>query len=128
MSIDCKSLFLNTILISPIRGTVTGIYKNPGDAVKAGEPVIRVENSEVILLVATLIYAARISIGSVVTVKTGLFDSSTSQLIIGRVVAARGGSEDNQWEVIVRCDNTSGGHPIFPLGYHFDYDDTTVTI
>ena len=46
--------FLDTILLSPIAGTVTGIYKNPGDAVKAGEPVIRVEDNSNIYLVATV--------------------------------------------------------------------------
>jgi len=29
----------------------------------------------------------------------------------------------------MKCDNLdSGGKPIFPVGYHFDYDDTTVMI
>ena len=36
--------YLDTILMSPINGTVTGVYKNPGDAVQAGQPVIRVED------------------------------------------------------------------------------------
>ncbi len=42
--------YLNTILMSPIPGTITGVYKNPGEAVRAGEPVIRIENNTAVLL------------------------------------------------------------------------------
>ena len=122
--------YLNTILMSPIAGTVTGVYKNPGDAVQAGEPVLRVENSSVILLVARLIYPGRISIGSTATVQTPLFEQpGPLTSITGNVVAIRGEGQDDQWEVIVNCNNLdASANPIFPLGYHFDYDDTTVTI
>jgi hypothetical protein len=122
--------YLNTILLSPIGGTVTGIYKNPGDPVKAGEPVIRVENDDSILLVATLRYSGPITINASVTIGTTLFGSTPlSPPITGSVVAVRGQGQENQWAVIVQCDNldTAGKH-IFPLGYQFDYDDTTVTI
>jgi hypothetical protein len=134
IDLDVKRLqiaYLNTILMSPIPGIVTGVYKNPGDAVKAGDPVIRVENSAVILVVTVLIYRGPISINSsTVTFKTSLFDSSSSPTTLsGTVVAARGQQQDDQWEVIVQCDNLdSSGNPIFPLGYKFDYDDTTVSI
>jgi biotin carboxyl carrier protein len=122
--------YLNTILMSPIAGTVTGIYKNPGDAVRAGEPVLRVEDSSVILLAARLIYPGRISLGSTVTVQTPLFEQpGPLTTITGNVVAIRGECQDNQWEVIVKCNNLdSASNPILPLGYHFDYDDTTITI
>ncbi len=76
--------FLNTILMSPISGVVTGVYKNPGDAVKAGETVIRVENNAVLLLVATVVHRGPITIGSNVAVRTHLFDSeSVRKLSIG---------------------------------------------
>jgi hypothetical protein len=122
--------YLNTILMSPIPGTVTGIYKNPGDAVRPGEPVIRVENNDVVLLMATLVYRGPISIGSTVRVETTLFDlPGPLTTVEGNVVAVRGRQEDDQWEVIVKCKNlASGGKAILPLGYHFDYDDTTVSI
>jgi biotin carboxyl carrier protein len=122
--------YLNTILLSPIDGTVTGIYKTPGDAVRAGEPVVRVENNGIVLLVATLIYRGPITIGASVTVTTQLFDSGGAPTsITGTIAAARGHSADDHWEVIVQCNNLdSTAKPIFPLGYHFDYDDTTVSI
>jgi biotin carboxyl carrier protein len=119
--------YLNTLLTSPIQGVVTGIYKNPGDAVKAGEPVIRVEGNGILLLTGTLVYRGPIAIGSTVTVKTSLFGSATTPATLtGTAVAVRGRREDDQWEVVVQCNNVAGN--TIPLGYHFDYDDTTVSI
>jgi hypothetical protein len=121
---------LNTFLMSPISGIVTGVYKYPGDAVKAGEPVFRIEDNTFILIEAILIYRGPIAIDSVVTVNTALFDSaSVPTTIAGKVVAVRGLSVDDKWEVIVKCNNIdSTGNVIFPLGYHFDFDDTTISI
>ena len=87
--------------MSPIPGRVTGIYKNAGDWVRAGEPVIRVEDNRTILLVARLRYRDPIVINpdptvmvpnSIMRVSTHLFDdpASTPTPITGRVVAARG--------------------------------------
>jgi hypothetical protein len=122
--------YLNTMLLSPIAGTVTGIYRYPGEMVKPGEPVMRVENNAEILLLATLIYRGPIAIGSGVSVETRLFGLPGPKTpISGVVVAVRGQLEDDQWEVIVKCNNLDGsGNPVFPLGYHFAYDDTTVSI
>jgi hypothetical protein len=133
--------FLNSILLSPISGTVTGIYKNPGDPVKAGEPVIRVENDHTIFLSGTVVYPGPIVIAppgvpppanSSVTVHTNLFGSTPlSPPLAGKVVAVRGQGQEDHWAVIVQCDNpldSSGINRILPLGYQFDYDDTSVTI
>jgi hypothetical protein len=63
---------------------------------------------------------------SSVKVVTTLFGSDPASLFLtGTVVAARGQGQENQWSVIVQCSNPS---QIYPLGYSFDYDDTTVTI
>ena len=50
--------------------------------------------------------------------------------IAGTVVEVRGHrSNDDWWVVAVSCNNLDGsGNPIFPLHYHFDYDDTRVTV
>jgi hypothetical protein len=102
-NIDCdiyrlQIAYANTMLMTPISGTVTGVYKNPGDAVRAGEPVIRVENDDTIFLVGTLICPALIQIGSSVTVSTTLFGSDpASPALSGTVVAARGHVQENEW-------------------------------
>lgn len=126
--------YLNTILMSPIDGIVTGVYKNPGDPVRAGEPVIRVENFAVIQMEAIVIFRGPILVNqTTVTITTALFGSSSGQptSISGLVVAARIHSDDDTWHLIVECANRDGStppQPIFPPGYRFDPDDTTVTI
>lgn len=122
---------LNTLLMSPFGGTVTGVYKQPGDVVRAGEPVVRVENNGTINLIATLVYRDQIAIGSNVSVQTTLYDSTATPVTVtGQVISVRGHpSEDDQWEVVVRCTNGgAGGAPVIPINYTFDYDDTVVTI
>lgn len=123
--------YLNTILLSPIDGIVTGIFTNLGDPVKAGDVVARVENNQAVLLEGTVVYRDMISVGDTVTVQTTLFsDPSQPTSITGTVAAARGQeSHDDWWDIAVNCANTdSSGSPIFPLEYSFDYDDTTVVI
>jgi HlyD family secretion protein len=135
IDLDVKRLqiaYLNTILLSPITGLITGIYKNPGDWVRAGEPVIRVEDNSSIILVGTLAYQGLISIGSELTITTRLFDASSSPSIVGKVIAVRGHpNEDDLWEVHAICD-TSAGVPSavgkLPPNYNFDYDNTSVVI
>lgn len=123
--------YLNTILLSPIDGIITGVYKNPGDAVSSGEPVFRVENNDDVLIVAEVVCRGPISVGSILQVKTTLFDVPSSPVTIeAEIVAVRGEGEDDQWEVIAKRKNTdnAGKGPLFPLGYNFDYDNTEVAI
>jgi hypothetical protein len=132
-SIDCdvarlQVSVLDTILMSPISGIVTGIYKNPGDFVRAGEPVIRVEDSSTVLLVAKLLFPDSITLGSTLTISTSVFESEPTNAIAGTVVAVRGQSDDDRWEVIAQFTNNGSESAVLPLGYHFDFDDTTATI
>jgi hypothetical protein len=124
--------YLNTILMSPIPGTVTGVYKHPGEAVRAGEPVFRVENNWNIYLVARLIYPGPITPGSsTIQISTALLDESSVQStsFAATPVVARGLGADDKWEVILQCSNLDqNNNPILPLNYHFDYDNTTVTV
>jgi hypothetical protein len=122
---------LNTILLSPIAGVVTGVYKNPGDCVGAGEPVIRVEDNTTIFLLGTFVYRGAIKVGSTVSVTTNLFDAGGAPTSVsGSVVALRSRGDDDQWDVVVQCTNPldGSGAPTFPSGYVFDYDNTTVTV
>jgi hypothetical protein len=134
IDLDVKRLriaYLNTILMSPISGVITGIYKNVGDWVQAGEPVIRVENNTAVILVATLRYQGSISIGQTLTVTTSPFDSSSGQsqpTVAADIIAVRGHpNEDDLWEVHAAY-TTGPSFPTLPPNYHFDYDDTSVTI
>jgi multidrug resistance efflux pump len=122
--------YLNTILMSPIDGVVTGVFKNLGDCVRAGEPVMRVENDAEVFLVGTIICRDLISIGSKVSVTTQIFGKPTKLTISGLVVSVRGhDSDDDEWNVLVRCANPNApGGLKLPINYNFDYDDTTVTV
>lgn len=122
--------YLGTILLSPINGIVTGVYKNPGDSVSAGEPVFRVEDDGVVLIVANVVCRGPVFIGQVLSITTTLFDGTGSLVSVSAtIVAARGQGDDDQWEVIGKVANIdAAGKKIFPLGYRFDNDITQVTI
>jgi biotin carboxyl carrier protein len=121
---------LRTVLISPQHGIVTGVYKNPGDAVGAGEPVLRVEDNRVVYLVANLVLYGPIALGATATVTTTLGGAAQpATTLAGSVVAARGLGGGGRWEVVVKVNNIDGaGHAILPLGYSFDAEYTTMTI
>ncbi len=61
--LQLQNAFLNSLLLSPISGVVTGLYRHPGEAVRAGETVLRVENNETLLLVAKLVYRGPVGTG-----------------------------------------------------------------
>jgi len=120
--------YLNTILMSPIAGVVTGIYKNAGDWVQAGEPVIRVEDNSAVILVGSLACQGPITTQSTMNVNvTSLFESGTPWQVSGEVISVRGHpGQDNLWDVHALFENSVA--PILPINYSFDFDDTTVTI
>jgi hypothetical protein len=129
--------FINTVLVPTIDGIITGIFKYPGDPVRAGEPVIRIDDNSQMLIVARLVYPGPMNVwtsssppGSLVTINTTLFDASPlAPPLSGKVVAVRGAGDDDLWDVVILCANpSSSGNPVFPVGYTFDYDNTTVTI
>lgn len=133
IDMDVKRLqvaYVSTMLMSPIPGIVTGIYKQAGEAVSAGESVVRVENDSAVFMVGTLIYPDMLAVGASATVQTKLFGSSTTPPMPGTVVAARGGADgDDRWDVVISCSNRdAGGKPIVPLNYGFDFKNTTVTV
>ena len=131
IDMDVKRLqvaYLNTILLPPIDGIVTGIYKHIGDRVLAGETVMRIENTSSVYLAGIVIYRGMISLNASVSIQTNLYSSPNQVTIMGTVVAARGDqSGDDRWEVVFLCANGAFGNPPLPLNYNFDFDDTTFT-
>jgi multidrug efflux pump subunit AcrA (membrane-fusion protein) len=133
IDLDVKRLqvaYIDTLLISPIDGVVTGVFRNVGDGVRAGQAVVRVENDIEILLVGTVKFRGLLRIGQTVSVTTQVFGSDQSLSISGQVAAVRGhDSEDELWDVIVRCNNRDDtGASIFPINYNFDFDNTHVDV
>ncbi|WP_326793473.1 HlyD family efflux transporter periplasmic adaptor subunit (plasmid) [Streptomyces sp. NBC_00841] len=124
--------YIDTMLVSPFGGVVTGVFRNTGDFVSAGQPVIRVENDSSVYLVGTIKYRGMLRLNSKVAVSATLFDAPGGQQtkIEGVVSSVRGhDSVDEQWDVLILCSNrTAGGDPILPLNYNFDFESTTVDI
>jgi biotin carboxyl carrier protein len=121
---------LRSVLVSPLPGVVTGVYKNPGDAVSPGEPVIRVEDNGVVNLVANLVRHGAIRIGDTATVTTTLGGAANAAIPLnGRVTAARGQGSGGRWEVVIEASNVDlAGNHILPINYCFDAEFTEITL
>jgi hypothetical protein len=133
IDLDIKRLqvaYMDTLLVSPINGVVTGVFRNLGDSVRAAQSVVRVENDAEIYLVGTLKYPGLLQIDQSITVSTNLFDSSVTKSVTGTVKAVRGhDSQDDLWDLLILCGNRdSGGHPRFPINYNFDFNSTVVNV
>lgn len=117
--------FLQTVLVSPISGIVTAIYKDKGETVSPGEPVIRVENDDELLIVGFIQYRGLLQVGQTVKLKTTMFEA-TEKEIPGKIVSIRGhDADDDEWDVIIRYQNKDKD---IPINYHFDKDNTTISI
>jgi len=125
---------IHTVLVSPISGVITSVYKDVGESVAAGEPVLRVEDDSEVLLIGIINCRALIRVGEPVTLElTNAFESGGQPIKLdGKLVVIRGHSSDNdEWEVIIRCDNTVAGDATarrLPLNYNFQKEDMTVQI
>lgn len=123
--------FLHSFLIPPFDGIVTAIYKDTGDAVQAGEPVVRVENDDVVFLVGIIHHRGLVRVGDQMVLRSrNLFEGGTPAspevTFTSRVVAVRGhDADDDEWDLITRCDNRS--HTL-PINFNFDRDTTRVEI
>jgi hypothetical protein len=125
--------FVQRFLVSPIDGVVTGIYKDLGEHVKAGEPVLRIENADDVLIVGRVQFRSTVRVGSNVKVTTkNVFEASVAQpvTLTGTVAAIRGHDADNdEWDVTLMCDNRGPGNTHkLPINYSFDKDDVTLEI
>lgn len=117
--------YVHSFLTSPIGGLVTAVFKDEGESVVAGEPVIRVEDDSEILLVGVINHRAPLVVGMVAKIKIkNPYENQGAVPPIeleGKLVAVRGHSADNdEWEVIIRANNTVIGDPVarrLPLNY-----------
>jgi multidrug efflux pump subunit AcrA (membrane-fusion protein) len=121
--------YLDTLLFAPFAGTVTAVRSHPGEFVKAGQPIVRLEDTTNLLLVGTIVFRGPIVAGAnTATVTSQLFSSGGgTTAVTGPIVAARGDRcNDDWWHIVISVPNPGGG--AIPAGYWFDYDDTTITI
>lgn len=135
LDLDIRRLqvqFAETFLLPRLSGIVTGVMKEAGDNIRAGEPVLRIEDSSQIELVGQLKCLGAISVGQNCTVETTNVFEGTPPVplsLAGRVVSVRGyDAESDKWNVIIQCPNA--GAVRLPLGYDFEShpDFTRVTL
>ncbi len=123
--------YVDTFLLPPFSGLVTAVFRGVGDYVAPGQPVLRLEDDSAVYLVGTIKCRALLRIGDGVTVTTTLFGQpgAVDVEIEGMVRAVRGHNAiDEQWDVLIRCDNVANGNRILPLNYNFDFDATDIDI
>jgi hypothetical protein len=128
-----QTSFIHTFLLPPFSGVVTAVYKDVGENVQAGEPVIRMEDNSKILLVGIINYRGVLRLGDVVKIRTGdLFeDGEVLDIPDAKIVSIRGHDSDNDfWDLIFQCDNPkdAAGRYRLPINYHFDRDNIEITI
>jgi biotin carboxyl carrier protein len=123
--------YIDTFLVAPFDGTVTAVFRNVGEYVAAGQPVLRLENDKAVYLIGQIKCRGLIRVGYTAHVTTTLFgEAAAGPVQIDGIVCAIRGHEpvDEQWNVIIRCNNTSPAGPILPLNYSFDFDATDITV
>jgi len=123
--------YIDTFLVAPFDGVVTAVFRNVGEFVSAGQPVLRLENDKTVYLVGQIKCRSLIRVGYSAHVTTTLFGepAGASVEIDGTVCAVRGHEPiDEQWNVMIRCNNESPGGRILPLNYNFDFDSTEISI
>jgi len=125
-----QEAYIQTIMLSPISGIVTAIYKDVGETVDAGEPVIRIENDDELLIVGLIQYRGGLSLNQEVTFITKKYESNDTITLTGQLVAIRGhDADDDSWDVIIRCRNSPDRNDNrLPINYQFDKDNTDLYI
>lgn len=123
--------YIHSYLVSPISGVVTAVHKEIGETIGAGEPVVRVENDEKLLLIGVIQFRGMLRIGSKASLSLSDLHEANDPLKIqgAEVVAIRGHDTDNdEWELTMLCSNPVGEQQsrLIPINYTFDRDSTTI--
>ncbi|MBY0297436.1 MAG: HlyD family secretion protein [Methylobacterium sp.] len=132
--------YADTFLTAPFEGIITAVFKEEGESVQAGEPVMRIENDTSLLLLTSLRHNGAIRVGqSASIIADNLFGTKATAEIDCTVVSLRGHSaDDGMWDMILSAENYPMGWKIkgtehdenlkLPLNYHFDRENTKVIL
>ena len=123
--------FAHTYLLSPIDGFVTAIYKDVGESVEPGEPVIRIENDSFVMLFGRIQFKKALWPGREMVVDLGsIFETGKKQILNCKIVSIRGHeSDDDEWEVVLEARNPKRqDRPLLPLNYQIDPDTATIRL
>lgn len=132
--------FLDTFLVAPFAGRITAIFKDVGEFVQAGEPVLRIESDERLRLVGLIQFKGLVGVGDQVALKVrNIFEGGDELRMTGSVVSVRGhDADDDEWDLIIDIENYSGqqlSHPDgsvetihLPLNVQFDRFETEIAL
>ncbi len=118
--------FLDTLLLSPFDGVVAQVFKTIGESAAPFEPIIRVENWDSIFLLGWIQARAVLQLDQKleITIKGVFEDPTKEKTLIGTIVSIRGHDSDNdEWEVVIECENLVD--PL-PVNYRFDRESTEI--
>lgn len=137
--------YAHTYLVPPFDGVVTAVYKDLGESVVAGEPVLRIDDNTRLLLVGRVQFRGVLRLddpngatGKVRIRTTSLFeDGQVKEFRDVKIVSIRGHDADNdEYDLILELENPTidpGDDPnapmtprVLPINYHFDRDDTEI--
>ena len=119
--------YAQSFLVSPVSGVVTAIHKDIGESVKPGEPVMRIENDDVIHVVGKINYRGLLEVGQEVTIETdNLYESGEPFKWKGRLVAVRGDeADDDEWQVVIEIADKGKKLPMY---YQFDRNNSWIMV
>ena len=137
--------YAHTYLVPPFDGIVTAVYKDLGESVVAGEPVLRIDDHTRLLLVGRIQFRGVLRLddpigatGKVRIRTSSLFEDGQMQEFRDvKIVSIRGHDADNdEYDLILELENPTidpGDDPddpktprVLPINYHFDRDDTEI--
>lgn len=125
-----QSQYIESFLVPRISGVITAVMKSTGEGVRAGEPVLRIEDDSSLLLKGVISSINQVTLGS--QCKIDIFDvfvsaPGTHLVLNGKVVFIRGYELDNnKWNVVIEVSNS--GAIKLPVGYDFESQLCTVRL
>lgn len=123
--------YVHTFLTPPIDGLITAIYKDVGESVEPGEPVMRVENDATVMFVGKIQFRGALWPGRPVQIElASIFEDEGNNVTLnGKILSIRGHSADNdEWDIIAEAPNPIvSGRRLLPINYHLDPETDSVT-
>lgn len=128
--LKAQILYLESFITSPVAGLITAIYKDAGECVKSGDPVMRVESEGELLLTGIVLFRAALRPRESkvkITVKEPFERGAVNPIILdGTVVSVRGHDvDDDEWDIVIYCQDNQ--HQL-PINYQFDRNTTDIEL
>ena len=115
---------VHTFLFAPFTGLITAIYKDLGESVEPGEPVLRIENDDHLFFVGVVQHRGQVWPGRMAKISLGSVfeDDSLQNTVDAKVLSVRGHSSDgDEWDLLLEAANPkTGGRNTLPINYQLD--------